>query len=43
MRVEERIIPSAVWLAQQTAESFTGQAVERADFGVTWGPKAAQI
>jgi NAD(P)-dependent dehydrogenase (short-subunit alcohol dehydrogenase family) len=34
----EAIIPAAVWLAQQTAESFTGQVVERADFGVTWGP-----
>lgn len=35
------IIPAAVWLAQQTATSFTGQVVERADFGVTWGPEAA--
>jgi NAD(P)-dependent dehydrogenase (short-subunit alcohol dehydrogenase family) len=34
----EAIIPAAVWLAQQTAESFTGQVVERAEFGVTWGP-----
>ena len=33
------IIPAAVWLAQQSATSFTGQLVERADFGVTWGPK----
>ena len=37
----EAIIPAAVWLAQQTATSFTGQVVERADFGVTWGPEAA--
>jgi hypothetical protein len=22
----------------QTAASFTGQVVERAEFGVTWGP-----
>ncbi len=36
----EAIIPAAVWLAQQTATSFTGQVVERADFGVTWGPEA---
>lgn len=36
----ETIIPAAVWLAQQTATSFTGQVVERADFGVTWGPGA---
>ena len=34
----EAIIPAAVWLAQQTAASFTGQVVERAEFGVTWGP-----
>ena len=33
----DEVIPSAVWLAQQTAETFTGQVVERADFGVTWG------
>jgi len=33
------IIPAAVWLAQQSATSFTGQLVERADFGGTWGPK----
>ena len=31
------VIPAAVWLAQQRAETFTGQVVERADFGVTWG------
>jgi 3-oxoacyl-[acyl-carrier protein] reductase len=35
------IIPAAVWLAQQSAESFTGQVVERADFGVTWGAGVA--
>ena len=28
---------AAVWLAGQTARSFTGQVVERADFGITWG------
>ena len=31
------IIPSAVWLAQQDAQTFTGNLVERADFGTTWG------
>jgi NAD(P)-dependent dehydrogenase (short-subunit alcohol dehydrogenase family) len=41
MAQPEAIIPSAVWLAQQTAESFTGQVVERAEFGVTWGPSAS--
>ena len=35
----DEVIPAATWLAGQTAESFTGQVVERADFGVTWGPK----
>src|SRR5882724_3222278 len=40
MTQPEAIIPAAVWLAQQTAASFTGQVVERADFGVTWGPPA---
>jgi len=34
----DEMIPAAVWLAQQTAASFTGQVVERAEFGVTWGP-----
>jgi NAD(P)-dependent dehydrogenase (short-subunit alcohol dehydrogenase family) len=38
MAQPEAIIPAAVWLAQQTATSFTGQVVERAEFGVTWGP-----
>ena len=38
MAQPEAVIPAAVWLAQQTAASFTGQVVERADFGVTWGP-----
>jgi NAD(P)-dependent dehydrogenase (short-subunit alcohol dehydrogenase family) len=39
----EAIIPAAVWLAQQTAVTFTGQLVERADFGVTWGTGSALI
>jgi 3-oxoacyl-[acyl-carrier protein] reductase len=37
MTPPEAIIPAAVWLAQQTATSFTGQVVKREDFGVTWG------
>jgi NAD(P)-dependent dehydrogenase (short-subunit alcohol dehydrogenase family) len=36
----EEVIPAAVWLAGQTARTFTGQVVERADFGVTWGEVA---
>ena len=38
----EAIIPAAIWLAQQSATSFTGQIVERADFGRTWGPPAGE-
>ena len=38
MEQPDAIIPAAVWLATQTAASFTGQVVERAEFGVTWGP-----
>lgn len=33
----EAVIPAAVWLAGQTAQTFTGQVVERAEFGATWG------
>ncbi len=33
----EEVIPAAVWLAGQTAQTFTGQVVERSDFGATWG------
>ena len=40
MAQPEAIMPAAVWLAQQSAASFTGQVVERADFGVTWGARA---
>ena len=36
----EEMIPSAVWLADQTAVTLTGQLVERAEFGQTWGPVA---
>jgi len=42
MAQPEAIMPAALWLAQQSAASFTGQVVERADFGVTWGPQAAE-
>src|SRR5919201_576601 len=42
MEQPESIMPAAVWLAQQTASSFTGQVVERADFGVTWGPGVSE-
>jgi NAD(P)-dependent dehydrogenase (short-subunit alcohol dehydrogenase family) len=38
MAQPDAIIPAAVWLAMQTAASFTGKVVERAEFGVTWGP-----
>ena len=31
------IIPPAVWLAAQKGETFTGQLVERAEFGSVWG------
>ena len=37
----DEVIPAAVWLAGQSAETFTGRVVERADFGVTWGPGTA--
>ena len=35
------IIPAAVWLAAQTAETFTGHRIERAEFGESWGPGIA--
>ena len=28
---------AAAWLAQQTAQSFTGRIVDRTEFGNTWG------
>jgi NAD(P)-dependent dehydrogenase (short-subunit alcohol dehydrogenase family) len=40
MKPPEEIIPASVWLAQQTAETFTGQVVERAEFGLSWGEVA---
>ena len=38
MEQPDSIGPAAVWLAAQKASTFTGQRVERAEFGVTWGP-----
>jgi hypothetical protein len=38
MEQPDTIIPAAVWLATQTAASFTGHVVEGVAFGVTWGP-----
>jgi 3-oxoacyl-[acyl-carrier protein] reductase len=34
------VAPAAVWLAQQSAATFTGHVVDRAAFGATWGPGA---
>ena len=34
----DSIHAAAVWLAAQKASTFTGHRVERAEFGVTWGP-----
>jgi len=41
MEEPEAVVPAAVWLAEQTAGTFTGRVVERAEFGRTWGPGAA--
>ena len=41
MEQPDSIIPAAVWLAGQTAQGLTGQVVERAEFGRTWGPGLA--
>ncbi len=40
MAQPSEVVPAAVWLAQQTAETFTGNLVERAEFGHTWGVAA---
>jgi NAD(P)-dependent dehydrogenase (short-subunit alcohol dehydrogenase family) len=32
----EVVGPAAVWLALQSAQTFTGRIVKRAEFGVTW-------
>ena len=38
LRVEPDVVgPSAVYLALQDANSMTGQLLQRADFGKTWG------
>ncbi|MBI3077703.1 MAG: hypothetical protein HYY85_12100 [Deltaproteobacteria bacterium] len=34
------IVLGIKWLLEQTASTFTGQIVDRAEFGKTWGPKA---
>jgi NAD(P)-dependent dehydrogenase (short-subunit alcohol dehydrogenase family) len=33
--------PSTVWLAEQPARTFSGQIVDRDNFGKTWGPRGA--
>ena len=43
MKDPETVIPAAVWLAGQSADSFTGQRVELADFGGSWGPGASTV
>jgi NAD(P)-dependent dehydrogenase (short-subunit alcohol dehydrogenase family) len=43
MSQPEEVIPAAIWLAQQTAQTFTGQVVERADFGITWGAGSPRL
>lgn len=39
----EAVMPAAVWLAGQRAETFTGRIVERADFSSSWGPGIAPV
>lgn len=39
----DEIAAAAVWLAGAKAHSFTGQRVERANFGLTWGPGIANL
>jgi len=41
MEQPESIEKAALWLATQKASSFTGQRVERAEFGESWGPGIA--
>ena len=33
----EVVGPSVVWLSQQTSKTFTGQVVDRTEFGKSWG------
>ena len=35
----EVVIPSILWLAQQTASTFTAQVIDRSEFGHKWGPR----
>lgn len=35
----DAVVPGALWLVEQTATTCTGQVVDRADFGRTWGPR----
>ena len=42
MEQPESIVPAAVWLASQSAATFTGHRVERAEFGTTWGAGVAK-
>ncbi len=39
MVLPDSVAPAAVWLAGQSAATFTGRVVERADFGKTWGSR----
>lgn len=41
MEQPDSIMEAATWLAAQKAATFTGHRIERADFGVTWGPGIA--
>jgi hypothetical protein len=38
MEQPDSINDAAVWLAAQKASTFTGQRIERAEFGINWGP-----
>ena len=38
MEQPDSINDAAVWLATQKASTFTGQRIERAEFGTHWGP-----
>ena len=39
----DEIVPSAVWLAGQSAGTLTGERVARAEFGQTWGPTTTTV
>ena len=38
MEQPDSINEAAVWLAAQKASTFTGHRIERAEFGMNWGP-----